>query len=117
MTNPRNLLGGLVGLVTASLLSTPFALGVMVIFMFAGSYDESGAGAPFKSCTEETTDCSGPNVLAVLSMGLLLAVLTIFPSAAGVLAGNFSKPARAFWALLGVTVAAYGVGTWHLLGR
>ncbi|MBB2956275.1 hypothetical protein [Pseudoclavibacter helvolus] len=116
MTYPRKLLGVFVGLVTAALLSTPFGLGVMLIFMFAGSYDASGAGAPFKSCTEETTDCSGPNVLGVITVGLLLAVLTIFPSAAGVLAGNFSKPARAFWALLIVTITAYGVGTWHLLG-
>ncbi|ROR67172.1 hypothetical protein [Agrococcus jenensis] len=71
-----------------------------------GRYDASGRGGPFAACAADSTDCSGPDLVA---FGVLALVLLAVAALIALLGTRLQRPRRrapAFAVHLGVTVAA-----------
>lgn len=77
-------------LVLASAFSVPFVIGFVLMDSFTSSYDNSGSGAPFRSCTETSTSCGGPDILGAAVLTVLLSVAVVLPSLVGVAVGSNS---------------------------
>jgi len=80
-----------------------------------GRYDSSGRGGPFAACAADSTDCSGPDLVA---FGLLALVLLAVAALIALLGTTMQRPRRrapAFAGNLALTAAvsvATAAGLW-----
>ena len=102
-------------LVLASAFSVPFVIGFVLMDSFTSSYDNSGSGAPFRSCTETSTSCGGPDILGAAVLTVLLSVAVLLPGLVGVAVGDFVRSVRAFWSFTVATLSIYTVTAFVLL--
>jgi hypothetical protein len=110
---PWRRIGGPVLTVVLSGLALPINL--LAIFWFGVSihdYDSSGQGGPFRSCTADSTVCSGMNPVGILiSVAVFVTVAVLIGFAGQAVALFRSKTAgRLGMIALGVVVTTVGAG-------
>ncbi|WP_430646728.1 hypothetical protein [Agromyces sp. GXS1127] len=81
-------------------------------------YDTSGQGGPFRSCTADSTACSGMNLGGVVFSSAVLVAIAVVVGFAGQAAAAFPSKAagRISLATLSAVVTITGAAlVWHLL--
>lgn len=91
-TRPRRrpLLGVAVALLT-TVVYAPVHLFAFLLFMFSAErYDSSGSGGPFRSCTDTSLTCSGPDYAFMILCALVIAGGLLLAGFLGARAGGLT---------------------------
>lgn len=103
----RKVVGVLCAAVIVVLLSRFVMLGGLLFYTALTSYDSSGSGGPFRSCTSTSESCSDPNILFAASVGILLLAAVLLPSLVGQRVGRFRHGAVAIATFSAAAIIGY----------
>lgn len=103
----RKVVGVLCTAIVVVLLSRFVMLGGLLFYTALTSYDSSGSGGPFSSCTSTSASCSDPNILFAALVGILLVAAVLLPSTVGQRVGRFRHGAVAIATFSAAAIIGY----------
>jgi len=77
----------------------------LLLVLALQTYDSSGQGGPFRSCTADSVSCAGPNVPWVIGLIAVLLAASALAALFGRALGRYPRRGRAFLALLALSAA------------